>query len=327
MADTVTIAPQIRQIDTLLGGHDCLTAGFLVEGPRPALVETGARSSTETVRRHLRELGLGPDDLAWIILTHVHLDHAGAVGDLAADFPSATVVVHERGARHLADPTRLVDSAARVYGELLDSLYGRMLPVAPERILAAGDGQRIDLGGGRRLTMVESPGHAKHHQAILDEETGTLLVGDAVGVLLPGAPALRPAVPPPDFDLELSVASLHRFAALRPHQVVLTHYGPLPDAAGGLVEAEETLRRWVEVAERVSRESEGAGIEEVAAALTEAFVPPPGAIDETARARMELLNGVHSNAAGIVRYLQRRGSRPEPRPAEAGGGGGGASSR
>jgi glyoxylase-like metal-dependent hydrolase (beta-lactamase superfamily II) len=311
MPETLMIAPRIRQIDTLLGGQDCLTAGFLVEGPRPALVETGARTSTETVRRHLHALGLGAGDLAWIILTHVHLDHAGAVGDLAADFPSATVVVHEQGARHLVDPTRLVDSAARVYGELLDSLYGRMLPVAPERILAAGDGQCIDLGGGHRLTLVESPGHAKHHQAVLDEESGTLLVGDSVGVLLPGAPALRPAVPPPDFDLELSVGSLHRYVELQPKQVVLTHYGPLPDAAAGLAEAEEALYRWVELAERVTRESDEAGVEEIAAAFTEAFVPPPDELDEAVRARLELLNGVHSNAAGIARYLAKRRVRAE----------------
>ncbi len=305
------IAPRIRQIDTLLGGQDSLTAGFLVEGARPALVETGARTSTETVRRHLHELGLGPDGLAWIVLTHVHLDHAGAVGDLAADFPSATVVVHEEGARHLVDPTRLVDSAGRVYGELLDSLYGRMLPVPQERILAAGDGETIDLGGGHRLTMVESPGHARHHQAVLDEESGTLLVGDSVGVMLPGQRSLRPAVPPPDFDLELAVGSLHKYVALRPERVVLTHYGPLPDAAAGLAEAEETLHRWVELAERVTRESPGAGVEEIAAAFEVAFVPPPEELDEVVRAGMELLNGIHSNAAGIARYLAKRRARAE----------------
>jgi len=318
MADSVMIAPRIRQIDTLLGGHDSLTAGFLVEGPRPALVETGARTSSETLRHHLHELGMGADDLAWIVLTHIHLDHAGGVGDLARDFPSATVVVHERGARHIVDPTRLVDSAGRVYGELLDSLYGRMLPVAPERVLAATDLQRIDLGDGRSLTLVDSPGHAKHHHAVLDEQTGTLLVGDAVGVLLPGAPALRPAAPPPDFDLELCVASLHRFAELRPERVVLTHYGPLADAASGLADAEEAVHRWVELAERVIGENEGAGVEEIAVAFAEAFLPAPGTVDEAVQARMEMLNGIHSNAAGIARYLATRGRRAQAAPPAGG---------
>src|SRR4029077_17061026 len=108
-------------------------------------------------------------------------------------------------------------------------------------------------------TLGDSPGPAKHHQAVLDEESGPLLVGDSVGVLLPGAPALRPAVPPPDFDLELSVASLHRYVELQPRQVLLTHYGPPSDAAAGLADAEDALYRWVELAERVTRESAEAG--------------------------------------------------------------------
>ena len=211
----------------------------------PALVETGSQSSVPAVHAALAALGLGPADLRWIIVTHIHLDHAGAVGDLAADFPSATVVVHERGARHLVDPTRLIDSASRVYGPLLDSLYGRMTAVPEDRLIAAGDGFRVDVGNGRELVLVDSPGHAKHHHAVLDEQTGTLLVGDAVGVLLPDLGVLRPATPPPDFDLEQAANSLRRFAELRPERLVLTHYGPVADPAATLAEAEEMLHGWV----------------------------------------------------------------------------------
>src|ERR1700681_4960506 len=250
MSNALDIAPGIHQLDTLLGGMDQLTAGFLIDGPMPALVETGSQSSVPPVHAALDSLGLGPLDLRWIIVTHIHLDHAGAVGDLAKDFPSATVVVHERGARHLVDPSRLIDSASRVYGPLLDGLYGRMTAVPEDRLIAAGDGFRVDVGGGRSLVMVDSPGHAKHHHAVLDEHTGTLLVGDAVGVQLPGVGELRPATPPPDFDLEQATASLRRFSALRPERVVLTHYGPVPDAQTTLSEAEEMLHRWVDVAER-----------------------------------------------------------------------------
>jgi glyoxylase-like metal-dependent hydrolase (beta-lactamase superfamily II) len=304
------IAPGIRQIDTLMGGWDQVTAGFLVEGPQPALVETGARTSVETVRDALGAAGLGPTDLRWLVLTHIHLDHAGGIGDLAAAFPSATVVVHERGARHLADPSRLIDSAARVYGDVLDTLYGRMVAVQQDRLVAAADGYRVDLGNGRVLTLVDSPGHAKHHHAVLDEHTGTLLVGDAVGVRLPEVGILRPAVPPPDFDLEQAVASLHRFAALRPTQVVLTHYGPVPDPLGTLEEAERTLHHWVDVADEVMRESEDAGVDDIAAALAERFAEPPDRATPRAAEKLEVLNGFHSNAAGIQRYLQLRRDAP-----------------
>ncbi len=306
-----TIAPGIHQIDTLLGGWDRVTAGFLVSGEQPALVETGARSSVATVEAALAAAGLGARDLRWLVLTHIHLDHAGGIGDLAAAFPDATVVVHERGARHLADPSRLVASAAQVYGDLLDSLYGTMLAVPAERIVAAADGHTLDLGAGRTLTLVDSPGHARHHHAVLDSHTGTLLVGDAVGVRLPGIGILQPAVPPPDFDLEAATASLRRFAALRPQQVVLTHYGPVPDPLAILDEAEGLLHRWVAVAERViATQGDAAGVDEVAAALRAEVGIPDELMPAGMRERAETLNGIHSNAAGIHRYLRKRAEGP-----------------
>src|ERR1700681_963450 len=223
------IAPGILQLDTLLGGMDQLTAGFLVVGPQPALVETGSQTSAATVRDALFERGIGASDLRWIIVTHIHLDHAGAVGDLAEAFPSATVVVHEKGARHLVDPTRLIDSAARVYGPLLDSLYGRLDATPAHRIHVLADGEEIRVAPDRVLTTVDSPGHAKHHLALHDSVSGVLFAGDAVGVRLPDAGVLRPSTPPPDFDLDLAVTSLHRFAARRPPGLALAHYGLLAD--------------------------------------------------------------------------------------------------
>ena len=215
MSEAVAIAPGIHQLDTLLGGMDQPTAGFLVEGPMPALIETGSQSSVPAVHAALAALGLGPADLRWIIVTHIHLDHAGAVGDLAADFPSATVVVHERGARHLVDPAKLIDSASRVYGPLLDSLYGRMTAVPEDRLIAAGDGFRVDVGNGRELVMVDSPDTPSTTMPSSTSRPAAL-VGDAVGVLLPDLGVLRPATPPPDFDLEQAVHSLRRFAEIRP---------------------------------------------------------------------------------------------------------------
>src|SRR5438270_6220129 len=160
------IGPGVVELDTLLGGWERVTAGYLIEGPAPVLVETGSQSSVPALLAALEAHGVAADDLAGVAVTHIHLDHAGGVGDVARAFPKATVYVHEKGARHLADPTRLVNSAATVYGKLLDSLYGRLDPTPSERIHVLQDDEIIQVGPGRTLTTVDSPGHAKHHLAL-----------------------------------------------------------------------------------------------------------------------------------------------------------------
>jgi len=241
------------------------------------------------------------DQLAGVAVTHIHLDHAGGVGDVAAAFPNATVYVHEKGARHLADPTRLVDSAAMVYGDLLDSLYGRLTATAPERLHVLADGEQIAVSSNRTLTTVDSPGHAKHHLALHDSDSGLLFAGDAVGVRLPDVGILRPATPPPDFDLDQALHSLQRFAERRPAGIALAHFGLVPDPQDILNEAAETLTRWAEVAEAAWRQGE-----DIAAALDERFSPDLDGTEPVARERLETLNGIHSNAAGFRRWLDLR---------------------
>src|SRR5580658_8332136 len=149
-----------------------------MEGPRPVLVETGSQSSVGVLLEALAKLGVGASDLAGVVVTHIHLDHAGGVGDVARAFPKATVYVHEKGARHLADPTRLIDSASRVYGPLLDSLYGRLDPTPAERLHVLEDGEEIIVSPDRVLTAIDSPGHAKHHLGLHDSQSGVLFAGD-----------------------------------------------------------------------------------------------------------------------------------------------------
>ena len=276
-----------------------MTAGWLVEGPQPVLVETGSQTSVPVVLAALGELGVGPSDLAGIVVTHIHLDHAGGVGDLARAFPNATVHVHPEGARHLVDPSRLVASAARVYGDMLDDVYGRLDPTPAERVHALDDGEEIDVGGGRSLVAVHSPGHARHHLALHDSETGVLFAGDAAGVRLPDVGVLRPATPPPDFDLDLAVGSLRLFAARRPSRLALAHFGVLDDDPQEVLgSAEDVLREWAAVAEAAWRRGD-----DVAAALAAAFGADP-------TQTMAALNGVHSNAAGLRRWLEHRPPPP-----------------
>ncbi len=298
---TTLIAPGIIQIDTLLGGWERMTAGYLVDGDAPLLVETGSQSSVPVLLEALAELGVSPGELAGVAVTHIHLDHAGGVGDVARAFPAATVYVHEKGARHLVDPSRLVESASRVYGPLLDSLYGRLDPTPADRIHVLADGEEIRTGADHVLTTVDSPGHAKHHLALHDSASGILFAGDAVGVRLPDAGVLRPATPPPDFDLEQAVNSLHRFAERNPTGLALAHYGLLGDAGSVLEEAEQTLREWAGVAERAWREGR-----DIASALEESFAADYSGLDSRERSKLETLNGVHSNAAGFRRWLEKR---------------------
>ncbi len=303
----VRVADGVIELDTMLGGWERVTAGYLIEGENPVLVETGSQSSVPVLLAQLASLGLGPEDLAGVVVTHIHLDHAGGVGDVARAFPRATVYVHEKGARHLADPTKLVDSAARVYGPLLDSLYGRLDPTPAERIHVLEDGEAIPISPSRSLIAVDSPGHAKHHVALHDSLSGVLFAGDAVGVKLPDAGVLRPSTPPPDFDLTLALHSLRRFAERRPTGLALAHYGLLADPLDVLAEADGTLRAWAHVAESAFRS--GA---DVAAALSDAFESDLDGVPDEHRQKLEVMNGVHSNAAGLSRWLSTRPTPADP---------------
>ena len=301
------IAAGVLEIDTMLGGWERVTAGYLIEGSAPVLVETGSQTSVPVLLAALGQIGVGPAELAGVAVTHIHLDHAGGVGDVARAFPSATVYVHEKGARHLADPTRLIDSAARVYGPLLDSLYGRLDPTPVERLHVLDDGEEIPVGSGRTLVAVDSPGHAKHHVGLHDSLSGVLFAGDAVGVKLPDGGVLRPATPPPDFDLDLAITSLGKFAARRPTGIALAHYGLLDRPEELLAEAEETLVLWAETAEKAYREGS-----DIAEALSARFDPMLGDIDAAHKEKLDIMNGVHSNAAGFRRWLE---GRDAPAPA------------
>jgi glyoxylase-like metal-dependent hydrolase (beta-lactamase superfamily II) len=290
-------------IDTHMGGLPEITAGYLLMGERPALVETGPALQAGVVAEGIVNAGVAPEDLGWIVLSHIHLDHGGGVGELVRTFPNATVVVHPFGARHLVDPERLLASSARVYGELMDTVYGGLTPVEASRIKAVEDGEIIDLGG-RRVELLHSPGHARHHIGTFDLDTGALFAGDAVGVLLPSSNVLRPATPPPDFDRDLAVRSLRAFAERQPAHLVLTHFGPITPPVERLAEAEERLLRWCETAEAAARDH-GPEVDHIEAALRDRFERDEGHQSGDPDS-FRLLNTYESNAAGLARWLQQR---------------------
>lgn len=295
------ITDGVIEIDTMLGGWQHLTAGFVITGDAPVLIETGSQSSFEAVASELNSIGLGPNDLAGVAVTHIHLDHAGAVGDIAKAFPNATVYVHPVGARHLIDPSRLVNSASMVYGDLLDSLYGRLEPTESSRVKVLEDRERINISANRYLEAIDSPGHAKHHLGFFDSNSGTVFSGDAVGVLIPELGVLRPATPPPDFDLDLVLSSLKKFLAYNPTGIAMAHYGLFPNSEELILNAEDVVNKWAFVAEQAFAHNQ-----DIEAALEAAFRSETDDKDPLLVERFDTLNGMHANANGLRRWLEKR---------------------
>jgi len=302
--DVEHLPGDIVQIDTRTAGVSKVTAGFLLPAPRPTLIECGPALSIDAVIDALHGLGLDADDLAYLVVSHIHLDHAGGAGDVADAFTNATIVVSDVGARHLVDPERLNASSRRVYGDLMDSIYGDCTPIAQDRILAVGERSELDLGGGRVLDIFATPGHAKHHISMLDRDSGALFVGDSVGVKTPGTGPLRPATPPPDFDLTLAQRSIARYREIAPERVYLAHYGAIDPPHESLAEASDRLHAWAEVARTAVTEHDE--LDHVADTLAARFAADITPEDDDAARRIDILGGYRSNAMGLLRYWRKR---------------------
>ena len=308
LADIITdLGHEVYQIDTRMAGYDGITAGYLIRGEHPCLVETGTAPSAPLVRDALAALGVGPADLATIVVTHIHLDHAGGTGDMAAMFPAAEVVVHELGARHLADPSRLMASARMVYGDELDELFGELVPTPADRIRAVERTGVVDLGGGRRLDSHYAPGHARHHVGLIDSVSGDLYVGDAAGIYIQETGDMRPATPPPDFDLDVALGSLRTFAALKPARLLFSHFGPVTAVEETLDRSAEEISLWVDETLRARRA--GMDLDHAAAMVAERTrtryrVLAQDADPEIA-AKYDRISGAEANVAGIMHWLEK----------------------
>ena len=306
---TFEVAEGVTAIDTFFGGRERYTAAYLLDAREPLLVETGPTTSVEAVAAGLDRLGVGADDLAHVVVTHIHLDHAGGIGAIARRYPSAAVWVHERGAPHLADPARLLASAERLYGpDRLRALFGPVEPVPAQRIRSLSDGASIDFGG-RSLQALHTPGHASHHVALVDSATGAVFTGDALGIHVPDAPVLRPATPPPDFDLELMERSIERIRSRAREVVLFAHFGPIREIERICDLAIRRARAWTE-AVRVELERTD-DLEEVVAVLEREARRDleTGAQAPIDLNRFEILSSVRMNALGIVRYWRKRRER------------------
>jgi glyoxylase-like metal-dependent hydrolase (beta-lactamase superfamily II) len=251
------------------------------------LIDPGPESSMKTLLR-----ALDGDRPRALLLTHIHFDHAGAAGALVREWPDLEVWVHERGARHLVDPTRLVASAKRLYGDDFDRLWGEVVPV-PERSL------RVLRGGERQdgWEVAYTPGHASHHVSYRHRDSGWVFPGDTCGVRLPAGDLILPPTPPPDIDLDAWSASIGHIEAWEPERIAITHFGDYGDVAEHLDRLREALRHWSELARRADRET-------YAEALRAAF---EDALDEDSARAFAQAMPPEDQWLGLDRYFQRIG--------------------
>ena len=278
-----------RAIDVLHLGRDRVICAYELDG---LVVDPGPSTALDALIS-----GLGDTEPRALLLTHIHLDHAGASGMLCRRFPDLTVYVHERGAPHLIDPERLLRSAHQLYGDDMERLWGEVAPVPERNVRALSGGETIE--GGIRVEY--TPGHASHHVAYLSETTGEAFVGDLAGVRIPPSDHVLPPTPPPDIDLEAWERSLHVLDGWGPEELCLTHFGRALDADGQLARLREGLAREGERARAHGREAFVAAVEDEVLAASDA--------DTELAARYLQAAPADQLYLGLERYWRKRAER------------------
>jgi len=286
------------------GRSHAIAAALLDFNGHRALVDPGPDSTVETLRQQLHGRGLSVADLEAILVTHIHLDHAGATGSLVRENPRLAVYVHNLGARHMADPSKLLVSAGRLCGDDLPRLFGHPIPVPQENLRILQGGETISLGD-RKIGVVYTPGHASHHVSYFDDSDGVAFVGDTAGIRIENGPYIMPATPPPDIDLTLWEGSFAAILARKPARFFLTHFGYAENPAEHIAEFRERLYRWTEIAGETvgNATSESGAVQSFVATATAdiaQYLPADGVEQYAATAGLDL------SFLGLARYLRKK---------------------
>lgn len=300
-------------IDTLYLRPGLAASHLVVDDGRAAFVDTGAAPAAPRLLAALDELGIGRDQVDYLFLTHVHLDHAGGAGQLMQALPNARAVLHPRGAPHLIDPTKLIAGSIRVYGEALyRQLYGELAPIPAERVLVVEDRQRLKLGR-RTFEFIDAPGHARHHHCPIDLDHREVYSGDNFGICYreldtARGPFMLPTTTPVQFEPDVLHATIDRLLSYRPQRIFQTHFGPVTDLErlardlhASLVELVRIARLHATAADRTAR------IRADMFRYFDAGLDAHGYPGDPAR-RHELLDGdVRLNTDGLEVWLDRSG--------------------
>jgi glyoxylase-like metal-dependent hydrolase (beta-lactamase superfamily II) len=286
-------------------GLQGVIASYLLEDSGEiGLIEVGPTSCLDTLLEALTGEGIHPTDVSALLVTHVHLDHAGAAGTLMRRFPRARLYVHERGVAHLLDPSKLVASATRIYGDHMDALWGAIEPTPADRTISIVDGATIQIGS-TTLEAIYTPGHASHHVVYHDAARKAVFTGDVAAVRLQGHDYVRPPTPPPDIDVEVWSQSVLRVRELNPDTLYLTHFGAFTDIDAHLGQIHNRLHAWMGLVEAARNRGKDRDqiIDELRRygdAELENDSPHPSTIS-----RYELATPYYMSVDGLLRYLRR----------------------
>lgn len=294
---TTRLADHISMIDNGLLNTDGFGATYVVRGDSVALIETGTSLTADATLQGLEQLGISRDAVEHILLTHVHMDHAGGAGALARELPNASVYIHEMTAPHLSDPTRLLRSVERAVGPMWP-LYGTVVPITAERLRPA-NGLRLDLGGGIVIEAIPTPGHSPDHLAFWDAHSGTLWSGDAIGIVMSTHRVPFAVTPPPAFDLPDQLATFERLAAMPISTLLPSHFGPTPTPpADAIAEMRERLLALRDATRAGMAEAE-LPIDRIVDQLLPTRRPLDPALDFVVRETIAM------SVRGMQRYLER----------------------
>jgi len=301
-----TLTSGIDYIDlNFLGLPGIIATAILQSAGGVALVDPGPATTLSGLKAQLASKGIGLADIRQILLTHIHLDHAGGVGELLEACPSADLLVHERGAGHMIDPSRLMASATRLYGQDMDRLWGEMRPVPAGRVRALAGGERIE-AGGRTLDVAYTPGHASHHVSYFDRNSGIAFVGDVAGIRRGEGNYILPPTPPPDIDLEAWRQSADRILAWDPDTLFLTHFGAFRGVRPHFQELFERITGWSEVVRRLLADASLTDDQRQARFVDEAVQELRRTVGESEAGQYSRAGRLDYSWQGLARYWRKR---------------------
>ncbi len=242
------IEEHIYLVDAETAGIKNFIGSYVLKGKQAAMVETGPASSVPNLLAGLEQLNIRPEEVAYVAVSHIHLDHAGGAGTLLKRLPNAKIIVHQRGAPHIAHPEKLWEQSKQVLGSITE-LYGEPEPVPEDRVIAATDGMTFDVGNGVMLKVVETLGHASHHQSYYETLSQGVFPGDAAGIYLDKFDVVVPTTPAP-LRLDLVLASLDKLIRLKPKSLFYSHFGKASNTTAKLNEHANQLKLWAKIAKR-----------------------------------------------------------------------------